>query len=206
MKILFKWSPRFAGMSLFPSILGMINRRKTVALFRQMNKERNLRCILCFYKKEANYSFIAFIFGFWNGTLRRSISVMFKTILLPFTIHNKFLFDFIYFIIITDDTIITGGKSWLLSLLKQSLLFTLVQLRLCYSNQGCKTQTQLKLHSSLTRLNLSANCWGGCLNWVHRQIFWYVHRPTARYTWLYKKLPVSQCQVYWAPSSVLLFG
>ena len=53
---------------------------------------------------------------------------------------------------------------------------------------------------SLPRLNLSASCKGGCLNWVYSHLFWCVHPPTARYTWLYKKLPVSQCQVYWAPS------
>ena len=56
------------------------------------------------------------------------------------------------------------------------------------------------VRSSLTGLNLSASCWGGCLNWVNRHLFWCVHPPTAWYTWFYKKLPVSQCQVYWAPS------
>ena len=42
--------------------------------------------------------------------------------------------------------------------------------------------------------------WGRCLNWVYRHLLWCVHPPTARYTWLYKKLPLSQCQVYWTPS------
>ena len=32
---------------------------------------------------------------------------------------------------------------------------------------------------SLTRLNLSASCWGGCLNWAYRHLFWRVHPPTA---------------------------
>ena len=46
--------------------------------------------------------------------------------------------------------------------------------------------------SSLTGLSLSASCWGGCLTWVYRHLFWCIHPPTARYTWFYKRLPASQ--------------
>ena len=50
-------------------------------------------------------------------------SVIFKTVLLPF-IQTNFSLTLLTLSII-DDKIITGGKSWLLSLVKESLLFTL---------------------------------------------------------------------------------
>ena len=82
----------------------------------------------------------------------------------------------------------------------------------CVDRQMCAICVWGTLHAqicvrvdSLTRLNLSASYWGRCLNWVYRHLLWCVHPPTARYTWLYKKLPVSQCQVYWTPSLCFTF-
>ena len=74
-----------------------------------------------------------------------------------------------------------------------------------YYSNPCSLSFQEYWIPSLTGLNLSANSWGRCLNWVYRHILWCVHPPTAQYTWLYKKLPVSQCQVYWTPSLCFLF-
>ena len=54
---------------------------------------------------------------------------------------------------------------------------------------------------SLTRLNLSANCWGGWLNWVYIHHFWCVHPPTAGTLGFIKSYQsLTQIQVYWAPS------
>ena len=70
---------------------------QTVDLFHQLNKDRNLSCILCFYEKRGQLEFYCFYIWLlkWHTGMYASV----------------FFFDFICFIIITDNKIITGGKS-----------------------------------------------------------------------------------------------
>ena len=66
-------------------------------------------------------------------------SLMFKTILLPFT-QTNFSSTLLTSSII-DDKIITGGKSWLSSLVKEFLLFTLKAPSCSLIQKGCENQT-----------------------------------------------------------------
>ena len=49
---------------------------------------------------------------------------------------------------------------------------------------------------TLTWFNLSLSCGDYFWNWTWRHLFWCALAPTARCTWLYDNIPVSQCWIF----------